>query len=46
MNDNAPQFDSLSYKTFVVENILPNEPLVQVKCTDKDSTKYSTIKYR
>ena len=46
INDNQPQFDSFSYKTFVVENKLPDEPIVQVRCSDKDSKKYSTIKYR
>uniref|UniRef100_A0A8C7DLN5 FAT atypical cadherin 1 n=1 Tax=Oncorhynchus kisutch TaxID=8019 RepID=A0A8C7DLN5_ONCKI len=45
VNDNSPQFESDSYRSFVVENLPKGTSVIQVKATDLDSGLNGQVTY-
>ncbi|KAI4897258.1 hypothetical protein NFI96_024623, partial [Prochilodus magdalenae] len=45
VNDNSPQFDSLPYQSFLVENLPGGTSVVQVRATDLDSGENGQVTY-
>jgi protocadherin Fat 1/2/3 len=45
VNDNSPQFESDSYRSFVVENLPKGTSVIQVKATDLDSGVNGQVTY-
>lgn len=45
VNDNSPQFDSVPYQSFVVENLPGGTSVVQVRATDLDSGVNGQVTY-